>query len=198
MRRFTFLVVAAAAGLLFAACSGGTGSGADRPVRSTSSTTTTFALPRVDPPATIVVQEALPEAVPVEDEDLDYPDDLAAGLPRRDILVALPADFTDRQDLLLCSWVSDVGWSGCTSTSAASGSPVPVQVAQGAPDAEVHVVLQLETVDETGMTPIRRLAVYPYEQVFTYDYRLLDNYETVADVVTMQPFLAGNYLEPIF
>lgn len=154
--------------------------------------TGTLWTPREAPPATVVVQSALPTPVPVPGENLDLGERTTPMWSRYGgISVTLPEDFGQRQDLAICSWSEEGGWASC-----AGLRPPPeastVDRPSGSGDAAIYLVLERDA--ETARRPLRRLLVSDREHL-GQKYRLRSEYVTVADVLTMQPGSDGSYLE---
>ena len=172
-----------AAVVLLASC---TGDGADRGQASSTTTTT-----QQRSAETIVIQRALPDPVEVtgEVEVFDGRTTSEAAWRRDGLWIAFAADFTERNDLVLCPRIT-AGWGPCTALGSGGGGTSMWLPADGAA-AEVYLLL---TAGD-GMQPLRRLLTVSSADA-SPAYRLGAGYETVADVLTKQPPPGGNYLEP--
>ncbi|MEZ5246495.1 MAG: hypothetical protein R2707_15445 [Acidimicrobiales bacterium] len=157
--------------------------------------TPTTTLAPTAPPVTVVVQAALPEPITIPGEPTewvpsgDFPD-------RGRVDVYLPEDYTRRNDLVLCGHVDDTGLGGCAAAGiGAGGGPIPVGIPFGdGPNASI--VLFLEEA-EAGWRSLRRLGVYPVDEVFHVTRRLVDGYETLEELLTEPPPPDGQYLEVV-
>lgn len=163
--------------------------------RESSARTPTTTLAPTEPPVSSVVQAALPEPIAIPGEPTEWPS--SGDFPDRGrVDVYLPDDYTRRNDLVLCSHVDDTGLGGCAAVGiGAAGGPIPVGIPFGdGPNASI--VLFLEEA-EAGWRSLRRLGVYPVDEVFHVTRRLVDGYETLEALLTEPPPPDGQYLEVV-
>lgn len=183
------------AALLVASCSSADGPSAD-PLTTVEAGGRTPARPTfapVAPPPTIVIEAALPERVPMPGEPSSYPDGPGEAAPNTgrigEVRVTLPEDYLDRPDVGICVHSDDLGWHGCSIAGLS---------AQILNTSEKFVSIVLIDLGGAGpVSPLRRLALLSVTDARDIEWRVVDGYETLADLLTRPMPSDGTYLEPI-
>lgn len=145
------------------------------------------------PPTTVVIEAVMPPRVEFPGDPSSYSDGPGESAPNTGRVgqarVTLPDDYLNRHDVGICVHTDDLGWHGC------SQAGLGAQILNSTDDV-VSIVL-VDLAGEERVAPLRRLAVLPVSDAQDIEWRIVDGYETLAELLTLPPPADGNYLEPI-